>query len=231
MTEPAAPPEPADLPRLSELLPRLQAAGNRFALGGAAPILTFYALYRLFGPTAGIAGGMAVSLVALAIQARRLGRLDPVVLVPMAVILVQGSLAIAFDSVETYLLAPAVENVCWGIGLLGSWLLRRPLVPVVARELALIPTRYVDSPGVHRALGHVTLAWAVIAFVKAAARVWLLQMLTLEAFLAAVTVFNMVVNGATLALSFWWTVRAAKAESTDRRQDSGVSRRESSTDS
>ncbi len=67
MTEPAAPPEPADLPRLSELLPRLQAAGNRFALGGAAPILTFYALYRLFGPTAGIAGGMAVSLVALAI--------------------------------------------------------------------------------------------------------------------------------------------------------------------
>ncbi len=213
MTEPTAPPALPDQPRLSELLPRLQAAGNRFALGGVAPIFTFYALYRLFGPSAGIAGGMAVSLAALVVQARRLGRLDPVVLVPMAVILVQGSLAIAFDSVETYLLAPAVENVCWAIGLLGSLLLRRPLVPMLARELALVPDRYVNSPGVHRALGHVTLAWAVVALAKAAARVWLLEALSLEAFLAAVTVFNMVVNGATLAFSCWWTVRAAKAES------------------
>ena len=201
------------VPRLSELLPTAQAALGRFAVGGVVPILTFYVLFRLFGPTAGIAGGMATSLVALTIQAHRLKRLDPVVLVPMALILVQGSLAIALDSVEMYLLVPAVENVFWAIGLIGSALLRRPLVRLIARELRLIPPRYAGSPAVDRALAQITLAWGLLALVKSAARLWLLQALPLEAFLVAVTVFNSAANGGTLAFSFWWTLRAARSES------------------
>ena len=89
--------------------------------------------------------------------------------------------------------------------------MRRPLVPVIARELKLIPARYVGSPPVNRALGQVTLAWGLAALVKSAARLWLLQTLSLEAFLAAVTLFNLVVNGGTLAWSFWLTLRAARA--------------------
>ena len=212
MTDRGAPTGPTHLPRLADLLPMTQAAGGRFALGGLLPILTFYALFRLLGPTAGIAGGMAVSLIALTIQAHRLKRLDPIVLVPMALILVQGSLAIALDSVEVYLLVPAIENVCWGVGLIGSAILRRPLVRLIARELGLIPARYVGSAAVDRALGQVTLAWGLAALAKSAARLWLLQALSLEAFLVAVTLFNLVVNGATLALSFWWTLRAARTD-------------------
>ena len=214
MNDRPPPAEPVDLPRLAELLPRAQAAVGRLSLGGVAPLLTFYLLFRLFGPTAGIVGGMAVSLAALAVQARRLKRLDPIVLVPMALILVQGSLAIALGSVELYLLVPAVENLCWGVGLIGSALVRRPLVPLIARELKLVPARYAGSPTVQRALGQVTLAWGLAALVKSAARLWLLQTLSLEAFLAAVTLFNLVVNGGTLAWSFWWTLRAARTEAT-----------------
>lgn len=189
-----------------------QAALARFALGGMLPILTFYALFRLAGPTAGIVGGMAVSLCALAIQARRLGRIDPIVVVPLVVIAVQGSSAVLLQSVELYLAAPAVENFLWGVALTVSVVLRRPLVRVIARELRLIPAEYTDSPAVGGALRVVTLAWALAGFVKGGVRLWLLSVLPLEMFLVAVTVFNMALNGATLVFSFWWPLRAVKQQ-------------------
>jgi hypothetical protein len=104
----------AAVPRFAELVPSIRAALGRFVLAGLAPILTFYVLFRTAGPTAGIAGGMALSLFALAVQAWRLRRLDPIVVAPMLVILIQGSAAVLLDSVELYLAAPAVENGLWG---------------------------------------------------------------------------------------------------------------------
>jgi hypothetical protein len=202
----------AAMPRLAELVPSIQAALGRFALAGLAPILTFYVLFRAAGPAAGIIGGMAVSLVALAVQAWRLRRLDPVVVVPMLVILIQGSAAVALDSVELYLAAPSVENALWGVALIGSVFARRPLVRVIARELGLIPTAYAGSATVGRALQHVTLMWGLGAFTKAGVRLWLLALLPIEAFLVAVTLFHLALNGAMLALSFWWPMRAVSQQ-------------------
>lgn len=187
-----------------------QAALGRFILAGLLPILTFYVLFRLGGPTAGILGGMAVSVFALAVQIVRLRRLDPIVIVPLVVISIQGSIAVLLDSVELYLAAPAVENVLWGIVLTVSVMLRRPLVPVIAGELGLVPAAYAGSPALDRALQHVTLAWAVNAFVKAAVRVWLLTLLPLEAFLVVITLCNTTLNAAMLGVSFWWPLRAAR---------------------
>ena len=197
-------------PRFADLLPAARLALGRFALAGLLPILTFYVLFRLAGPAAGIMGGMAVSLSALAVQARRLGRLDPIVLVPMVVIAIQGSIALMLDSVELYLAAPAVENTLWGIVLVGSALAGRPLIPVIARELNLIPAGYERSAPIERALLHATLLWGCGAFVKAALRLWLLASLPLEAFLITVTVLNTILNAAMMAASFWWPLRAVR---------------------
>jgi intracellular septation protein A len=197
-------------PRFADLVPAARAALGRFLLAGLLPILAFYVLLQLGGPVVGILGGMGTSLAALLIQLKRLGRLDPVVAVPMAVILIQGSAAVALGSVELYLAAPSVENTLWGVALVGSVLLRRPLVRVIAGELGLIPAAYAGAKPVERALGQVTLAWGLLAFVKAGVRLWLLVQLPLETFLISVTIFNQVANGATVAFSFWWCLRAAR---------------------
>jgi len=153
-----------------------------------------------------------VSLSALAIQAWRLRRVDPIVVVPMVVIAVQGSLAVAMGSIELYLAVPVVENALWGTALVASVALKRPLIRVIARELDLMPAAYAHSAVLDRALDHLTLAWALGAFVKAAVRLWLLQTLALEPFLVTVTLFNLTVNGVLLAASFWWPLRRARAE-------------------
>jgi hypothetical protein len=202
----------ARVPRFADLLPQARRALGRFALAGLLPIATFYVLFRLFGPTAGIAGGMAMSLLALAVQLRRIGRVDPIVVVPMAVILVQGTAALLLDSVQLYLAAPSVENTLWGLVLVGSVIVRRPLVRVIARELGLIPSAYSGTAAISGAFGQVTLAWGLAAFLKAGVRLWLLYTLPLEAFLVVVTVFHLALNGAMVAFSFWWPLRAARGQ-------------------
>ncbi|MDP8923891.1 MAG: DUF3159 domain-containing protein [Chloroflexota bacterium] len=199
-------------PRIRELLPSATRALGRFGVAGVLPILAFYVAFRIGGPIPGIACGMGLSLLALLIQLRRLGRLDPIVLVPMVLILIQGTAALLTGSVDLYLAVPAVENALWGVALVGSVLLRRPLVRVIAGELQLIPVAFSRSESLRRALSHVTLAWGVGAFVKAGARLWMLSVLPLEPFLVATTVFYLVVNGALVAFSFWWPLRTARVE-------------------
>ena len=223
--EPIAPPECAEtlpetgvIPRFRDLLPSTKVALARFSLAGLLPLATFYLLFRTWGPIAGIAGGMVVSLSALAIQAWRLRRVDPIVVVPMVVIAVQGSLAVAMGSIELYLAVPAIENAVWGTALLISVALKRPLIRVIARELDLVPAAYAHSAALDRALDRLTLAWALGAFVKAAVRLWLLQTLAIEPFLVTITIFNLTVNGGLLAASFWWPLRRARQEAGVREQ-------------
>jgi intracellular septation protein A len=202
----------AGMPRLGEVLPALKAGAVRFLCAGALPVLAFYVAFRIVGPVVGIVTGMAVSLSVLAIQAYRLRRLDPVALVPMIVILAQGLLASLLGSVELYLAAPAVEAVIWGIVLIGSVALRRPLVPLIARELGVVPARFAASVGLQRSLDVLTLAWGIAAFCKAGLRLWLLALLPLEAFLIAVTLGITGINLVMLAISVWLPLAMVRRE-------------------
>jgi intracellular septation protein A len=199
-------------PRLAEVLPALRRGGLRFLGAGVLPVLSFYIAYRLGGPVAGIVTGMAVSLTALGVQALRIRRLDPIVLVPMIVILAQGVLALLSGSIELYLAAPAVEASIWGVVLIGSALLRRPLVPLIARELGVVPVRFTGSAGLHRALELLTLGWGIASFVKAGVRLYLLTLLPLEEFLIAVTLGMLAINIMMLGLSVWLPLAMVRRE-------------------
>ena len=208
-------PEPhshGGVPRLAEVLPALKTGIVRFLCAGALPVVAFYVAFRLGGPVVGIVTGMAVSLTVLGIQAYRLRRLDPIVLVPMVIILVQGLLASFTGSVELYLAAPAVEASIWGVVLIGSVLLRRPLVPLIARELGVVPSRFAASVGLRRSLELLTLAWGIAAFCKAGLRLWLLAVLPLELFLIAVTLGLTGINIVMLAISVWLPLLMVRRE-------------------
>ena len=199
-------------PRLAEVLPALKRGVLRLLSAGILPIVSFYLGYRLYGPVIGILTGMAVSLTVLSIQAYRIRRLDPIVLVPMLIILVQGTLASVTGSVELYLAAPAVEAMIWGVVLVGSVILKRPLVPMIARELGVVPKRFLASAGLQQSMELLTIAWGVAAFLKAALRLWLLTWLPIEPFLIAVTVGIGAINVVMLALSVWLPMLMVRRE-------------------
>jgi len=177
---------------------------------GVLPVVLFYVGFKLAGPLAGIACGMASSLIVLGVQAWRMGRLDPIVVVPMMVILAQGTVAALAGSAEIYLAAPAAEACIWGVVLIGSVLARRPLVPMIARELDVIPGSVAQSAGLRRSLEILTLAWGLAAFFKAGIRIWLLVTLDIETFLIAVTVAIAAINVVMMGLSVWLPFRMAR---------------------
>lgn len=210
MTNEATPPGPSralpsldQIPSMWSVVPSLRSGVVRFAGAGVVPMIAFYVAFRIWGPVIGILTGTTVSLTVLGIQAVRLRRLDPIVLVPMLVIVTQGTVAIMAGSVEIYLAAPAAEACIWGSVLVGSVLVRRPLVPIIARELGVVPSQYAHLIPVRRSLELLTLAWGLAAFAKAALRLWLLVVLPLEVFLVAITVSIAAMNVCLLALSVW----------------------------
>jgi intracellular septation protein A len=199
-------------PRLAEVLPALRRGVLRFVGAGVLPVAVFYLTYRAFGPAPGILAGMSVSLAVLGVQAYRLRRLDPIALVPMALILVQGILGMLTGSIELYLAAPAIEALIWGVLLIGSAILKRPLVPLIARELGVVPTRFMESAGLRRSLELLTVGWGIASFVKAGLRLYLLSWMELEAFLVTVTVGVALVNVVMLGLSVWLPLMMVKRE-------------------
>ncbi|MFN8525164.1 MAG: VC0807 family protein [Chloroflexota bacterium] len=190
--------------------PALRDGIARFGLGAVLPVAVFYAVFRAYGPTAGIAAGVSVSTAMLLVQLRKLRRLDPIVIIPMAIIVVQGATALLLDSVELYLLIPAVENCVWGTLLLASALLRRPMVSAVVRELRLLPRGARHGTALDTPFTVLTIVWGVAAFVKAAIRLTLLGQLSIEMFLVTATLFNTVINGSLVAFSCWLCMRAVR---------------------
>jgi len=148
----------------------------------------------------------------LAVQAFRLRRLDPIVLVPMVVILAQGMLALLTGSIALYLASPSVEACIWGVVLIGSAILKRPLVPLIARELGVVPTRFTESAGLRRSLELLTLGWGLAAFCKAAVRLYLLFTLPLEEFLIAVTIGVHLINLVMVGISVWLPLMMVRRE-------------------
>jgi intracellular septation protein A len=195
--------------RWSSLLPAIRRALARFVLVGMTPIAAFYVVFRLVGPMEGIAAGTITATAALLIQGYRLGRFDPVGIVPIGAVIVQGGAGLAFQSVDVYLAAPAVENALWGLALIGSVLIGHPFISLAARELELLPQGVRGRPAVTRALCLVTVAWAVASFAKSGIRLALLAALPLELFLITNTVVVTALNVGLLVFTLWYPVRAA----------------------
>jgi intracellular septation protein A len=191
-------------------LPLIQRALLRFALVGMTPIVAFYVAYRMLGPIEAIVAGTATATFALTVQAIRLRRLDPIGIVPIGAVLIQGLAGIVFQSVDLYLAAPALETSLWGIVLLGSVLVGRPLILLAATELGLLPTSLRRLSTVRRAFQQLTITWGLMSFVKAATRLYLLDALPLEAFLIVNTVVVTSMNAVLLGGSVWYVARAAR---------------------
>jgi intracellular septation protein A len=174
------------------------------------PIVAFYLAYRMLGPIEGMLVGTLAATVALIIQAYRMHRFDPVGMVPIGAVLIQGGAGIAFQSVDLYLAAPALETALWGVVLIGSVVLGRPLILLVANELELLPASCRRLPAVRRAFRQLTLAWGLLAFVKSGTRLLLLESLPLEIFLIGNAVVITSMNVMMLLVTMWFVARAAR---------------------
>jgi hypothetical protein len=145
----------------------------QFAAEAVAPVIAFYAGWRLFGLAAGVGVSTVVSLAIAAVLVRA-GRDVGLVAAGALFVLVQAAVGLASGSATVYLAQPVVLSALWGFVYLGSVVVGRPLIGVFACAWYPFPAWFRASPPFRREFSMQSLVWSAYCFARAALRLVLL---------------------------------------------------------
>ena len=144
-----------------------------FAVEGFAPVLVFYGVWRSSGLLPAVIASTVLSL-GIAAWAARHGRQGGLAVVSAVFVLVQALVALAAHSATVYLAQPVVASAIWGLVYLGSVVVDRPLIGVVASAWYPFPPWFRASRPYRREFGLQSLVWAAYCLGRAGLRLYIL---------------------------------------------------------
>jgi hypothetical protein len=145
----------------------------QFGGEAVAPVLVFYAAWKLSGLGPAIAASTLV-YVALAALLTRRGRDVTLVAVGAVFVVIQAVVGLAAHSAIVYLAQPVVLSALWGIAYFVSVAIRRPLIGVFANAWYPFPAWFRASEPYRREFGMQSLVWGMYCLARAALRLWAL---------------------------------------------------------
>jgi hypothetical protein len=168
---PGAPSPPSRLSDLPDPTWRLLVSRGlpQFLGETVAPVLAFYAGWRLAGLGAGIAASSVGSLALAAWLVRR-GRDVGLVAVGAVFVVVQALVALAAHSATVYLAQPVVLSFLWAIAYVASVALGRPLIGIFAGAWYPFPAWFRQTREFRREFALQSLVWAAFCVVRASVR-------------------------------------------------------------
>ena len=180
---------------------------RQFVLGALAPALIFYLFQRfnaeLTGAVVAGAWGLAVAIW----EWRRMRRVDVFAAVAVTLLTIEIVMTLVTRSPTFYLAAAAIDELIQAAIFLGSLLVERPLIQVMAEATGAttgVPDELRQAPAYHRAWWLLTAIWGLVKLGKAvvliAAQIWL----PVGAFLAVRMMAGWPLFVALLAFSYWF---------------------------
>lgn len=145
----------------------------QFAGETVAPVLVFYAVWKMWGLAPAIAASTVVYL-ALAAWLLRRGHELTLVAVGAAFIVIQALVGLASHSATVYLAQPVVLSALWGFAFFVSIAIGRPLVGVFAGVWYPFPPWFRASAPYRREFGMQSFVWGLFCLVRAGLRLWTL---------------------------------------------------------
>jgi hypothetical protein len=173
--EPGTSPAPGSLAELPDPTWRslLERGLPQFGGEAIAPLLVFYAGWKLAGLGPAVAASSALYL-ALAAWALRRGRDLTLIGVGAVFVVIQALVGLASHSATVYLAQPVVLSALWGLAHLASVAARRPLIGVFASAWYPFPAWFRASEPFRREFGMQSTVWGVYCLARAALRLWAL---------------------------------------------------------
>jgi hypothetical protein len=187
----------------------VRGTGPRLARDGLAPIIVFYAGWKLLGLGAGIGLASVVSLAAFGYERRR-NRSGMVAGVSLLFLLLQAAQAlvgILTDSVTVYLAQGVMVSGASGVTFLGSVVVRRPLAGMFGQEVFPFPAAVRGSAMFRRVFGRISVAWGVYLIVRCGIRLAILLTGHIELFLLTGILTGVPGSAALMSWSLWYGVR------------------------
>ena len=145
----------------------------QFTGEAVAPVLVFYAAWRLQGLGAAIVASTLFTLAVAAWLLRHRKDVAPVAVGALFVV-IQGAVGIASQSATVYLAQPVVLSGLWSVAYFGSVAIRRPLVGVFATAWYPFPDWFRASTPYRREFGMQSIVWGCYCLLRAMFRLWAL---------------------------------------------------------
>ena len=198
--------EPPARPATVSVVGLLLGSGPRFARDAVAPVLVFYAGWKLLGLTAGIVGATALALVIFAWE-RRKARTGLGAAMGLGIVLTQAAAGLATGSAVAYFLPGVIANAIYGLAFLASVVIGRPLAGVFAQETYPFPPAMRASVTFRRVFSRVSLAWGIYLVLRSAVRLLTLSWRDVGLIVAVNVLTGMPFTAALTAWSIWYGVR------------------------
>lgn len=176
------------------------------------PAALFYVVLVHAGAGAAMLATLAWSGAVLLRRMVHGERVPSLLVLSLAGLALRTAVGVATGSASLYFVQPVVNATAMGLLFLGSLAAGRPLVASLAADFCPLSPDVAARPGVVRLFGRLTLLWAGVHLLTAAATLGLLVSLPLATFVAVKTLACLAITAAGAALTVSWARRTARAE-------------------
>jgi intracellular septation protein A len=183
----------------------LRNGGPRMAANAGAPILFFYAGWKLSGLVVGVILATAVGVGSYLYERHR-ERPGMVARIALLFVFVQGTIGLIAGSAKVYLAQPVVLNGLLGLTFLVTTLRGKPFAGQFAEEFYPFPVEVKSSATFKRAFSHVSLMWAVYLLARSVLRLFMLQY-SVDAFVVVNVVTGFPIMTGLMSWSVWYISR------------------------
>lgn len=175
---------------------------------GFIPLIGFYIGQRAGGVVWAVIAGCLLTLAVFPFEKRATGSLrwSWIGLVGVAV---SAALALLTSDPKLFFLRAVIGDAVWGLAMLGSLVVGRPLIGVFASWVVNIPQTYKDTPAYKRSFGLLTLVWGVVNVARAAGRGYYVAEGTLDQVIVMQMLTGWPVFAVLVAFSIWYPRRLA----------------------
>ena len=181
----------------------------RGAIYGLLPLGGFYLAYQLGGVGWAVGVGCALTVIVFPFERRATGSMRWS-WIGLAGVALGAVLALVTRNPKLFFLRAVIGDAVWGLAMLGSLVVRRPLIGVFASWVVRIPDEYKETSAYRRSFGLVTLVWGIVNVARAIGRGYLLAQGTLDQFVLVQLLTGWPVFAALLVFSVWYPRRVAR---------------------
>ena len=186
----------------------------RGSVFGLLPLAGFYLAYRFGTVMWAVAVGGILTLAIVPMERKATGSMRWC-WIGIGGVAVGGILALVTNDPRLFFLRAVIGDAAFGIAMLGSLVIRRPLIATFASWVVNIPEEYKSTRAYKRSFAVLTLVWGVVNVARAAGRGYMLAAGTLEQLVLVQILTSWPVFVVLVAFSVWYPRRLARRHVAD----------------
>lgn len=177
-------------------------------------MMGFYIAQKMGGVGWGVAVGAVLSVAVIPLELRTTGRMRWC-WIGIAGVVFSGAMALMTDNPKLFFLRSVLGDTAFGLAMIGSLVIGRPLIATFASWAVSIPEAYRKTTAYRRSFAVLTLVWGVVNLMRAGGRGWMMTHGSLEQLMVVNLATGWPVFAALVAFSVWYPRRLATAHVAD----------------